>query len=444
MKRRFVALVTGLSLFSGVALGQDGADYLDSGQLYAAGLVKSWQLQLGVSGGQHVTDVFRVDDVLYATTNDGWVYAIHAYTGAVRWLRQVTTGGYRIMAPAHIGERVVFVTPAAVLQLDRFTGRALQEFSLEFPAGSAPVCDDHQVYIGGLNQRLYAFNPQHAFENWKAGVFAPITSRPQIMGDRLFMASEDGQVFALTALTRQLRRMGRVFGSVTADLVVREEGVYVASRDQSLYLLDLEYLEERWRARLSAPLFEPPVVIGDTAYQHNRVDGVAAVSTEVVGVEQRVRWTLPRKRQALTAVGADVLLLTSDGALLVVRQGTGHVRAEIAAHGLAIAIPAPAESAVFLAGADGRLFCARPVGTPAVTAEQLRAALIRPAPPESAEVAEIPERPASITSPVNLAEMLVPPRGGPPLGGKSKISRAWKGAAGQPGGGEPDRGADQP
>ncbi|HMQ16326.1 MAG TPA: PQQ-binding-like beta-propeller repeat protein [Phycisphaerae bacterium] len=444
MNRRFAAIIAGLMLVAGPALAQDGPDYLDSAKLYDAGLVKSWQMRLGVSGGQYVADVFRVDDVLYAATNDGWVYAIHAYTGAVRWLRQVTTGGYRILAPAHIGERVIFVTPAAVQQLDRFTGRALQEFSLEFPAGSAPVCDDHQVYIGGLNQRLYAFSPEYAFENWKAGVFAPITSRPQIMGDRLFMASEDGRVFALTALTRQLRRMGRVFGSVTADLVVREEGVYVASRDQSLYLLDLEYLEERWRARLSAPLFEPPVVIGDTAYQHNRVDGVAAVNTAVVDVHQRVRWTLPRGRQALTAVGADVLLLSSDGAVLVVRESTGSIRAEIAADGLNIAIPAPAENAVFLAGADGRLVCARPIGTPAVTAEQLRAALTRPALPDAAEVAEIPERPASITPPVNLAEMLVPPRGGPPLGGKSKISRSWKGAAGQPGGGESDRGADQP
>lgn len=433
----FLAGVLGLSTLTPVQ-AQDGTDYIASAPLVELGLVKSWQLRLPLEEGQAVTDVYLVDDALYAITNDGYAFAVHAPTGALRWLRRVTTGGYHVMRPAHIRDRVCFVTAAAVLQLDRVYGRAEREFSLRFPAGSPPASDGFQVYIGGLDHRLYAFAPDYNFENWKAGLYAPITSGPQIRLDvlpdqrtrqRLFVASEDGRVIGMVAYNRQLLQMGQTFGSITADLVVRDEGVYVACQDQSLYLLDLEYLEERWRARLNAPLFEPPVVIGDSAYQFNSADGVAAVSTGVVDVNDRVRWTLPRARMVLCADGDRVLVLSRDGALLGVAAQDGAVRHDIPAPGLTIPIPTPDQTAVMLASPDGRLFCARKIGVPFVRAEDVRAALGRGTAPGDASAAQAPQaEPLRPTPAVDLSTLLTP-RAGVPLGGKSKISRNWTGQA---------------
>ena len=72
-------------------------------------------------------------------------------------------------------------------------------------------------------------------------------------------------------------------GPITADLAVDDNGVYVASRDHSLYLLDPAFGGLRWRARFSGPLYEPPVVTADTAFQFCAEDGLAAINTGTVG-----------------------------------------------------------------------------------------------------------------------------------------------------------------
>jgi hypothetical protein len=84
-------------------------------------------------------------------------------------------------------------------------------------------------------------------------------------------------------------------------------------------------------------------------------------------------------------------------------------------------MPAASASSIFLAAPDGRVFCARPRGVPPLQREDLLAALQPPGSKAEAAASQPTTRPAA-----RPGEALVTKQPGPPIGGKSKVSREYK------------------
>ncbi|MBU0639254.1 MAG: PQQ-binding-like beta-propeller repeat protein, partial [Planctomycetes bacterium] len=396
------------------------------------GLVKFWQLRLPLKPQQRVADAYLVEDHLYLCTEDGYVFAVHADTGAIRWLRPVTGAGYRVKQPCHVDGQVVFTTPTTVLVVDRFTGKGLGKLELNFPAGTAAISDGARLYLGGINQRFYAFRVDNLFEAWKAGGNGPILGTPALYQGNLFLATDGGDVYSCIAEDKRFRWQSRTNGPNTADVIVDQNGVYVASRDHSLYLLDLIFGQQRWRARFSGPLYEAPVTMSEVVYQYCPDDGLIAVNTAVVEVDQRFRWKLPRGRKLLTVDRRYAYVLSRDESVLAVDNKDGTVVHTIPAPGLILPMPAPERATIFLASADGRIFCARPRGVPFVRREDLRQALT---PPEDQETTS-PEltQTAPATEQTQRKDYLQSAQRGTPLGGKSKVTREFESGAKAEGG----------
>ena len=127
---------------------------------------------------------------------------VDAATGAIRWVKEVTTAGYPVMQPCHLGKRTIFVFPPAFVQYDRYTGRPILAVETRFPIGSPAVSDGLRFYIGGIDQKIYAFSPDQDFEIWKARADGQIVSRPEILGDYLYFAGDDGTVYACKAANK--------------------------------------------------------------------------------------------------------------------------------------------------------------------------------------------------------------------------------------------------
>lgn len=400
-----------------------GQDFVPAEALEAAKLSKLWQLRLPLAPDQSITDAWLVDDQIYAATNDGYVYAVHADTGALRWMRQVTRSGYRMRKPAHAGQRVIFVTPTDVMQIDRLLGDHLSQLELDFPASSGAASDGALYFFGGVNGRFYAYGVTDNFQYWKAGARGPVVSTPAVNGDMLFVASDTGSVFACRTYDKRFRWEWTASGSVTADLTVTDDGVYVATLDNSLYLLDPNYGAVRWRARFSGPLYDPPVVSGRLIYQFSPDDGLVALDADQVEVgEPAQRWRFLPGRSLLTHVNELAAVLVRD-AVVLLDDATGAVKHEIPAPGMHLALPTPGSGVILLASPDGRLFAAAERGKRFVTRDDVRRALLPPPreAPATQPAAAAPPAPPVAESPVAL----------PPVGGKSKISREF-GRTGQP------------
>ncbi len=399
-------------------------DYLDSRALFEAGMIKHWQLALPLAPGQRVTDTFLVDDQIYAGTNDGHVYAIHAPTGALRWVRQFTRGGYLLRRPTHIGERTVIGTPPSVMHYDRLYGKPIRKQNLRFPLGNAPVSDGVSLLLGGLDRRMYSFGVNDDFEQWKIGADSQLVSGPALYGESLFFASDRGTIYACAAANKAFQWINRSIGPVTADLVADENGVYVASRDRSLYLLDPAFGKTRWRVRFSGALHEAPVPTPKIAFQFSPSDGLVAVDADDVNLPDRELWRLENGRKLLTIDEESAYVLSRDGKLLVCDLDSGTVRHEVATGELTMPMPFTKLPVVYLASPDGRIFAARKRGVRVVTADSVLAAMDVPKDTQTEPAAE--DRPDAARETLTREDVLGTRQGGPPIGGKSKVSREFQ------------------
>jgi outer membrane protein assembly factor BamB len=425
-----LAALAALAAASGALRADE--DHVAAAALRAAGLAKYWQLRLPLDPGQELADAYLVDDQIYACTQDGYAFAIHVDTGVLRWLRRVTDGGYRLRRPCHAGDRTIFVTPPEVVQFSRQFGEPLSRLELRSPAGSGPTADRQRYYFGSLNHRFYCFYLDDTFETWKATTGAPIASTPALFEGNLYVASGDGGVYSCVAFNKRARWLSPAgtTGPITADLVVDANGVYAASRDQSLYLFEPEFGRPRWRARLSGPLTEAPVVTQESAYQFCPDDGLVAITVSGFEYEKSLRWKLPRGRSTLTVFEKRVYVLSQDATILAVDDATGEVAHEIPAAGFALAMPSVERPVLLVAAADGRIFCAKPLNTPLVSLDEMRRALLPPGEPEEAAT-QPATRPAEAAA--REDDALSGARGGPPIGGRSKVTREFgRGSGGSP------------
>ncbi len=421
MKRILFATLLGAALTNAV---HAESDFLPAEPLRAAGLVKYWQLQIPLEPGQRLRDCYLVDDHLYLGTQSGYVYCLHAPTGVIRWLRPITRSGYNVRRPAHSGDDVVFVTPTDIQVYNRHSGAPVRRTELRFPSSSAPVSDGARLFVGGVDRRLYAFDLGTLFYDWRALTSAPISAAPVVVGDLIVTASDVGDVYAARRENKRIVWQTSTHGGVSADLVADDRGVYVASRDFSLYLLDAGFGNVRWRARLSGPLSEPPVPTPDLIYQYCPADGLVAIEGEPVAIiDERIRWKLPSGRLALTVLDRVVYVLLLEDTLAAVDVQTGAVRHAVPAGGLRIGLPAPGAGTVYLVSEDGRVFCARPAGVPPLGREDVVAALRM-----SADGAtQAPATQPSVAAPAAMAEdPLQTRRGGAPIGGRSRVSREFQ------------------
>lgn len=429
--------ISALIAFS-VPLAHTEQDYLEPGSLYEAGLVKYWQLRLPLEADQSLVDTYLVDDQLYLGTRDGYLYAVDAYTGVVRWFQPVTRSGYRLQRPCHLDDRTILVTPVDIQVYDRRTGQGILRQQLRFPSGTAPITDGYLLFVGGLDNRLYAFDAETLWIDWRLYLDGPVSATPaffdRVYGeDRkiplVFAATNGGGTWAATRYHKRFQWRAQTLGPVTADVIATEAGVYVASQDRSLYLFDVEVGRTRWQARFSAPLREAPFVTDDVAYQYSAGDGIVAVETRLdYEIQKRVRWTLPQGRRVLATDEDSAYILSQADELLVVRIADGAVQHTIPAAGFKFGIrpvmPADDPPTIFLAASDGRLFCARPPSVPPLTRQDILDAT-RPVQvtEEGESAAKVETRESPVAAGRNPLEAA---RRGRPIGGKSKVTKRFQ------------------
>jgi outer membrane protein assembly factor BamB len=408
------------------------ADFVSGAALGEANLVKYWQLQLPLDPGQELQRAYLVDDQVYACTTDGYVFAIHARTGALRWVQPVTQSRYVIPRPCHVGNTVVFALPPEIRVFNRTFGDPIKRVSLRFPADSPPSTDGVRVFLGGVDRRMHAFDTENYFEAWKVLTEGQVTSAAAFYGENLYFASQDGRVYACNSAEKTLAWKSATFGPITADLVATEDGVFVASRDRSLYLFDVIYGQTRWRVRFSGSLYEAPVVIGDIAYQYCPLDGVVAINVDEFDEEKRVRWRLPNGRMTLTSDADYTYVLTRDETIAVVGRQVAH---SIPAPGLIMPMPDVTNMSIILAGVDGRIFCARPADAPYLRAEEVQASLRAGGATPGSEPSSQPvagdrefdpaEEAIRQAQEVIRRSLIGGKPGGPAPGGRSKVTREY-------------------
>jgi len=156
-----------------------------------------------------------VGGVVYVGARDGFIYALDAASGALRW-RYDHKISWIITSPA-VSEGVVYAgsSDAHFVQALDTTGKELWRSETEGIVWASPAVADGMVYAPDGTGRVYAFDAKSGAIRWVFRTRSAIYSSPVIAGDLVVVGSTDGGVYALRA-NRSQPMMRAVYGDSSA------------------------------------------------------------------------------------------------------------------------------------------------------------------------------------------------------------------------------------
>jgi len=282
----------------------------------------------------------------------------------LKW--KFTTNGPVVSTPAVVGDTAyVGSNDHYLYALDVATGAVRWKFKTESRVASSPAVSAGRVFFGSYDGYIYALDARGGELRWKfhtggehrfAGKhlhgampeaevmpdpFDFFLSSPVVMGGIVYVGSGDGYVYALDALSGELRWKFRTGNVVHASPAVANDTVYVGSWDSYFYALDAHTGQERWRFKTG----EDPAISNQVGIQSSAViaDGLVYFGCRdsnlyaLDAVTGEKRWTFSNKGSWVisTPIVLDDTLYfaTSDSGLLhAVNAKTGALLYSLSFH----------------------------------------------------------------------------------------------------------------
>lgn len=237
----------------------------DSGWVYALNAVTGQLRWKHFISGKVWSRPAVSDGMLYIGSTDHKVYGLYAATGRVRWVYR--TGGQVNSGPA-VADGTVYVgsKDGKLYALSALTGLVLWSHVTGSVQGN-PAVADGVVYAGSGNHQVYALSAVTGRVLWTYLTGKSILSSPLVIGNTVYIGSMDGNVYALNAVTggvRWLYRTGRwIFFS---SPVFADQRIYIANAKGIVFALSAATGHLRWKHDIGAEIQGSPAVSSGTVY----------------------------------------------------------------------------------------------------------------------------------------------------------------------------------
>ena len=269
--------------------------------------------------------------VVFVGSNDDFLYALRAASGALVWKRRL--GRNVGSSPAVAPDGTVYVgSDDGRLYALSAGGTILWSFDTHQPVRSSPaIGPDGTIYVGSDARKVFALSPAGALK-WSFATFGAVRSTPAVNAEGvIYVGSDDGRVYALRASDGQNLWSSNTHEPVTASPTIGGDGVvYVGSHDGRLYAFDPVNGAPKWSFKTHGKIRSSAAFGADATLYFGSDDGRIYALDAASGSS---RWS----RQT----GADVQSSPAIGDGTTLYVGTGH--------GKLLAIgPPPAQGPVLL------------------------------------------------------------------------------------------------
>ena len=270
------------------------------------------------------------------------------------------------------------------MALDRFTGKLKWENITGSPILSSPVIADGTVYIGSADSSVHALDVATGKTRWVFPTGSWVVEGPAYADGTLTVASLDSELYIIgdrTARRQLIYDTGRG-RHISGGPAVQGDKVYVGTEDGSIWALDRKartYPFERgllfwkvnfyiwgiidapiqkgtiWTNRVVSGMTKGIAVAPDAAYTGGRTGKVSAVDLES-GDEIWVTNLDSEVTSSPTVAGKTVMVGTMDGRVVGLDRVSGEIAWEFQTGGKVTASPVVAENTLFITSTDGNLY----------------------------------------------------------------------------------------
>jgi outer membrane protein assembly factor BamB len=308
----------GAQIYSTAAVAYGNVYVLDtSGQLHARDAMTGapvWMVP-GLGGPWSWSCPSVKDNQLFVAASNGNMHCFNATTGAPIWTTFV--GGSPDGPIAVVNGKVYTGThnfdnfSPTILALDETTGAILWTYDYYLYHGGVvgmvnsngvSVADEDadgnlEVYFGvynwqGVGPQAVCLNEVDGTERWAVSINGNSTSTPAVHNGNVFIGSDDGNVYALDAMTGGTVWSYATGGPVWAAPAVADGKVFVGSLDHIFYALDETDGSLVWSYNTGASRLESsPAIANGVVYVGNENGKVYAFGTPVVQVALDIKPT---------------------------------------------------------------------------------------------------------------------------------------------------------
>ena len=203
--------------------------------------------QTGDSIGAIVGDIVLVDDVIYITSSNGYVYALEKEYGDKKW-----------------------------------------EFNTGSRIWTNPAYADGNIYAANYNGRLFAISADNGNQIWSMDLPTSSSSSPVVYDDKVILGAFDHTLYAINRYDSEIDWQFTANNWFWADVVVKGNTVYACSIDNNVYALNGDSGELIWVYDTAAPISSKPVLVDDLLVVVNEAGGLYILNSRDGGFKQKV------------------------------------------------------------------------------------------------------------------------------------------------------------
>lgn len=344
--------------------------------------IQSFERDWGVATNQtdgRVDRLYLRDPYIFAYTTKGTVYILKRADGSIVSIANVPHGGDQLRSPVVLRDRIVFPTTVNFEVYDR-NGNYIGPKPLSYSIRSNAVGAGSVVYVGAdfrnggrvVKADITVKYPDHVWELMFGRV--SVSAAPALFGDTVYAAAEDGEVTAVDNETRNPlwpieNGVFHMHGSVVADLVVDDSGLYVASEDETLVCLNRQTGKVKWQYPAGTPLDTSPHVTKDLVFQYVPGTGLVVIDKRQGDFNRKPLWVASDVNQFLAEDEHYVYGRRADNAILAMDKKDGHAAFISRRRDFAAFAPNIQNGIIYAVTKHGRVMAIKPVLTPGQVGE---------------------------------------------------------------------------
>jgi outer membrane protein assembly factor BamB len=225
------------------------------------------------------------DGTVYFASDDGYLYALEAETGQEQWRLDIGNAAVQRLLPANdynwdylasspaVADGMIYIGSADgfLYAVYAQTGQPAWRFQTGDRVRSSPAVAYGMVYVGSWDGLIYAVDAQSGQEKWRFDVstqYRHVQPSPTIVDGVVYIGARNSPVCALDAQTgEQIWAFKYLHEWVESSAAVVDAEVYVgSSADSRLYVLDSATGELAWDFNTVGYAFCSPAVSDGVVY----------------------------------------------------------------------------------------------------------------------------------------------------------------------------------
>lgn len=215
----------------------------------------------------------------------------------------------------------------------------------------SPTIVGGRVYIGSVDNNVYALDAETGDEQWRFETGDHVTSSPNVVKGTVYIGSRDNNVYALNAETGDEQWRFETGSLVSSSPTVLDDTVYVGSQDNNVYSIDAETGDEQWRFETGNDVQTSPTVVDDTVYIGSFDESLYALDA----ADGTKRWEFENEfavHSSPTVVAGTVYIGTLENALYALDADNGGERWRFDTEASIFSSPTVADDTVYVGDAS--------------------------------------------------------------------------------------------